>query len=64
MKRANDNADGPRVMVVEDDGTARILLRMMLTKLGCKVEAVTDGRAALAAIAAAAQVPEVIFADW
>jgi len=56
-------ADGrhPRVLVAEDNATNQIVLRLMLEKLGCAVEVVETGEAALAAVARAQ--PDVVLMD-
>ena len=61
------NLHGRRVLVVDDNEHARLVLQDMLNELGLAVEAVGDGPAALAALAEAetgANAYEVIFLDW
>jgi CheY-like chemotaxis protein len=41
-----------RVLVVDDDNLTRVLMRKMLTRLGCAVESVENGRLALDALRA------------
>jgi DNA-binding response OmpR family regulator len=40
-------SDGPRILVVDDDGDIRVLLRELLGRAGYRVEEAADGRAAL-----------------
>ncbi|HUN68672.1 MAG TPA: HDOD domain-containing protein [Burkholderiales bacterium] len=54
-------ADGLRILVVDDDESDRLLLRLALEKAGHQVRLAKDGREALAAIAAAA--PQLVITD-
>jgi EAL domain-containing protein (putative c-di-GMP-specific phosphodiesterase class I)/DNA-binding NarL/FixJ family response regulator len=49
---AEDELDRPRVLVADDDGPTRLLLRRVLGGRGFDVREVDDGAAALAAVAA------------
>ena len=51
----------PRVLVVDDDATIRIIVRRILENQGCRVEECADGAAALASVAAAP--PDMVVVD-
>ena len=51
----------PTVLVAEDNATNQIVLRLMLERLGCTVQVVEDGAAAVAAVASAA--PDGVLMD-
>jgi type IV pilus assembly protein PilB len=51
----------PRVLIVDDDPTIRIILRKILENQGCRVEETADGAEALAVIAG--QTPDMIIVD-
>ena len=61
LARLKPSAKGARVLVVEDDDATRALLRDMLYREGCEVDAAEDGVAALARIEAAT--PDLILLD-
>lgn len=52
-----------RVLVVDDDADIRRMLQRALAPLGCAVETVDDGRAALAACAAGPRPPDLVLLD-
>ena len=53
----------PRVLLVDDDASARLLAQSMLQRQGFVVDAVDSGEAALALLATADPVPELIVLD-
>ena len=50
-------------LVIDDSRVARTVIRQILTEMGISVSEAADGRAALAALAAAPDV-ELILVDW
>jgi two-component system, sensor histidine kinase and response regulator len=58
---------GARLLVVDDNGTARTVLKDMLTRMGFVVDQATSGAAALECVRQAAQAGRgyaVVFLDW
>jgi two-component system, sensor histidine kinase and response regulator len=58
---------GLRVLVADDSAPTRLLLSEQLRRLGCEVEAVADGQAAVQAVHAAAAGPQpfdLVLLDW
>lgn len=59
---ADHNADGPRVLVVDDDANDRQLLAGLLQMDGCVVETANDGSEAIAFLRHGA-IPDVVLLD-
>ncbi len=59
---ARDEAQKPRVLVVEDDPALAVMLRYNLEKLGYQVDEAADGQEALLRITEAA--PDIVLLDW
>ena len=58
----HDEAQKPRVLVVEDDPALAVMLRYNLEKLGYQVDEAADGQEALLRITEAA--PDIVLLDW
>jgi carbon storage regulator CsrA len=58
----DDKANGPKVLVVDDDANERQLLAGLLQMDGCRVETVNDGLDAIAFLQQG-QVPDVVLLD-
>ncbi|KGE04409.1 response regulator [Pseudohaliea rubra] len=56
--------DSPRVLLVEDSATTRMLVASMLSNLDCEVDSVDSGEAALIRLAAADRPYDVVVMDW
>ena len=54
-------ADGPRVLVAEDNPVNQLVAKRLLERLGCQVDTVVDGKEAVSAVAA--QVYQLILMD-
>jgi two-component system phosphate regulon response regulator PhoB len=59
---SRDEAQKPRVLVVEDDPALAVMLRYNLEKLGYQVDEAADGQEALLRITEAA--PDIVLLDW
>ncbi len=57
-----DDAQRPRVLVVEDDPALAVMLRYNLEKLGYVVDEAADGQEALLRLAEVA--PDIVLLDW
>jgi len=53
-----------KVLVVDDSRTIRLILRRMLTEIGCVVSEAGNGKEALAAVEASSERFALVLADW
>jgi PAS domain S-box-containing protein len=58
------DVDSPRVLLVEDSATTRMLVSSMLSNLDCEVDSVDSGEAALAKLVASQRPYDVVVMDW
>ena len=58
------DVDSPKVLLVEDSATTRMLVSSMLANLDCEVDSVDSGEAALEKLVASERPYDVVVMDW